>query len=94
MSVASTVHSHIVDICTSGPARSVCGNGLEVVSGGIIQDLHLDRVNTVEYRPEMILTSVPSFGKTEVQWIVRGSGKATVIFDSIKARNRSIQVQL
>ncbi len=70
------------------------GNGLEVVSGGIIQDLHLNRVNTVEYRPEMIFTSVPSFGKTEVQWIVRGNGKATVTFDSIKARDRSLQVEL
>jgi hypothetical protein len=70
------------------------GSGIEVVSGAIVEDLQLDRTRPVEYRPHMIFTSVPSFGKRDVQWIVRGRGKATIHFDSIKAANRSIAVEL
>ena len=70
------------------------GKGIEVVSGGVIQDIHFDRIDPVEYRPWLIFTHVPSFGKREVQWIVKGSGKATVTFDSIKARNQTLTLDL
>jgi hypothetical protein len=70
------------------------GNGLSVVSGGIVRDSRLGRVRAVEHRPWMIFTHVPSFGAREVQWIVSGSGRATITFDSIKARNRTISIDL
>ncbi len=70
------------------------GNGLEVVSGGIVDDLVFDRVQNVDYRPWMIFTSVPSFGKTDVQWIVKGKGKATVTYDALKAKNKTLTVDL
>lgn len=70
------------------------GSGIEVVSGGVLQDIHYDRVSPVKYRPYMIFTTVPSFGKTDIQWIVKGSGKATVTFDSKKAKNRSLTINL
>jgi len=73
---------------------SIEGSGVEIVSGGIVQDAHFDRVQYTEHRPHMIFTSVPSFGNTDVQWIVRGSGKVTVKFDSIKATNRSLSIDL
>ena len=70
------------------------GSGIEVVSGGIIDDALYDRVSPVEHRPAMIFTSVPSFGTREVQWIVRGSGTAKIMFQSLKATDRSRTVQL
>ncbi len=70
------------------------GRGLKVVSGGIVEDLQLDKVTPVEHRPQMIFTSVPSFGKRDVQFIVKGRGKATITFDSVKARNKTITVKL
>lgn len=73
---------------------SIEGRGIEVVSGGIIEDIHFEKVRPVEYRPGLIFTSVPSFGKRDVQWIVKGRGKVRVTFDSMKAKNQSLTFQL
>ena len=70
------------------------GKGIEVISGGIIEDLHLNRIEATEHRPSILFSHVPSFGKREVQWIVRGKGKATVAFDSVKARNKTLTIDL
>ncbi len=70
------------------------GSGFEVVSGGIVEDLALDRISNVEHRPWMIFSSVPSFGKTDVQWIVKGKGKAKITYDAIKAKNQSLTLDL
>ncbi|MFC1851165.1 M14 family metallopeptidase [candidate division CSSED10-310 bacterium] len=70
------------------------GSGLTVVSGGIIEDIHLDKVVPVAYRPWLIFTSIPSFGKREVQWLVTGHGEGTITFDSKKAQNRSLEFKL
>ncbi len=70
------------------------GEGLSVVSGGIVHDAHLDNVKHVEHRPHVIFTSIPSFGHRDVQWIIKGHGKAEVTFDSLKARNQIIAVTL
>ncbi len=70
------------------------GNGLEVVSGGELQDALFDKVSPVKHRPNMIFTHIPRFGKRDVQWIVRGSGKATVTFTSVKAADRTLTIDL
>ncbi len=68
--------------------------GVEVVSGGIINDRFLNRVDAVEHRPHMIFTSIPSFGKREVQWIVKGKGKAKVTYEAVKAADRELTIDL
>lgn len=73
---------------------SIKGSGIEVVSGGIVQDIHYDRVRFVEHRPHMVFTSVPSFGYRDIQWIVRGNGKVTISYDAKKAANRELSVNL
>lgn len=73
---------------------SIEGSGIEVVSGGIVQDIHYDRVGYVQNRPHMIFTSVPSFGHRDIQWIVRGNGKVTISYDAKKAANRELTVNL
>jgi hypothetical protein len=72
----------------------IAGNGIEVVSGAVVDDAVFDRVKTVDHRPWMIFTSVPSFGKCEVEWIVKGSGKVTITYDALKARNQTLTVTL
>ncbi len=70
------------------------GSGIEVVSGAFVDDIHMDRISPVEDRPWMIFTTVPAFGKRDIQWIVRGSGTAKITYDAKKARNLSQTVQL
>jgi hypothetical protein len=70
------------------------GNGIEVVSGAFIDDIHMDQISPVEDRPWMIFTAVPAFGKCDIQWIVRGIGAATITYDARKARNLSETIQL
>ena len=72
----------------------IAGKGLEVTSGGIVEDLHLDRVRFVDHKPWMIFTSIPSFGDRVVQWIVKGHGEAKITYDAKKAKNKSIKVEL
>ncbi len=73
---------------------SIKGNGLEVVSGGIVNDLVFDRVSNIEHRPDKIFTSIGSFGTREVQWIVKGKGKITINYDAVKAKNKSITIDI
>jgi hypothetical protein len=70
------------------------GNGFEVVSGGEITDLAFERLRPVEHRPWLIFTRVPSFGKTDVQWIVKGKGKATITYEAVKAQNQVLKIDL
>jgi hypothetical protein len=64
------------------------GNGIEVISGGIIDDIHFEKISYVKHRPWMIFTHVPGFGHRDIQWIVKGSGKVEIFYDSLKAENR------
>jgi hypothetical protein len=68
--------------------------GFEVVSGAVVEDITFDRIRPVEHRPWMIFTHVPSFGKTDVQWIVKGKGKATITYDALKAQNRTVTAEV
>jgi hypothetical protein len=70
------------------------GGGLEVVSGGVVQDALYDRVDYKEHRPEAIFSTVPSFGKRDIQWIVKGSGQATITYEAVKTTNRTISITL
>lgn len=70
------------------------GSGIQVVSGGILDDAVLDRLQPVEYRPWMLFASIPSFGATEVQWIVKGKGRATITYEALKATDKTLVVDL
>ncbi len=71
---------------------SISGSGFEVISGGTVDDVHFDRVDYVEHRPEFVFSRVDSFGSQIVQWIVKGSGRATISYEAMKAANREITV--
>lgn len=73
---------------------TIKGRGIEVVSGGIVTDIHYEKFKPKEHKPEIIFSRVPSFGTQEVQWIVKGSGQATITFEALKATNRTLTVKL
>jgi hypothetical protein len=73
---------------------SIGGRSLDVVSAAVVKDIHLDQLEPVEHRPWMIFTHVPSFGSRDVQWIVRGRGKVKVTFSSLKAGDRTLEIDL
>jgi len=70
------------------------GKDIEVVSGGIIEDIHFERIKYEDNRPWMLFTHVPGFGKRDIQWFVKGSGKARITYDSLKAKNKTIHIDI
>lgn len=73
---------------------SIKGGGIEVVSSGIVTNLNFDRVSPKKHQPEIIYSTVPSFGTRELQWIVKGSGTATITFEAIKAKDQTLTIKL
>lgn len=73
---------------------TIDGSNIEVVSGGILQDQWMDRVDNVEHRPRTIYSTVPGFGKRDIQWIVKGSGKLTITYQAVKAADQKLTVTL
>ena len=68
--------------------------GVKVVAAGRITDLRNNRVTYQEYRPEIVFTSVPSYGYVEYQFLVEGKGEAKIEFISRKARDLAKTIKL
>jgi hypothetical protein len=72
----------------------VTGSGIEVVSGGKLNDVYRDQVSYKEHKPEVQFLQVPGFGKVEYQFLVSGKGKIKIEYNSIKAKNISQTIDL
>ena len=59
--------------------------GGKVVAAGRITDLRNNKISYQEYKPEIIFTSVPSYGFSEYQFLVEGKGEIKVNYTSRKA---------
>jgi hypothetical protein len=68
--------------------------GAKVVAAGKISDLRTNKVSYQEHKPEIIFTSVASYGYSEYQFLVEGNGEITVNFSSRKAGNQLKKVKL
>jgi hypothetical protein len=68
--------------------------GAKVVAAGKISDLRTNKVSYQEHKPEIIFTSVTSYGYSEYQFLVEGKGEITVNFSSRKAGNLLKKVKL
>ncbi|HPT32035.1 MAG TPA: M14 family metallopeptidase, partial [Prolixibacteraceae bacterium] len=68
--------------------------GVKVVAAGRITDLRNNRVTYQEYRPEIVFTSVPSYGYVEYQFLVEGKGEAKIEFISRKAKDLAKTIKL
>lgn len=61
------------------------GKGLKVLSAGRVIDPDFKRVEAVKARPERVMIdTVPGLGAVRVQFVVSGSGTATIAVDSLK----------
>lgn len=60
------------------------GDGVEVLSGGVLLDRWHDTVAPVKKRPQRVPTWIDGFGTREVQWFVRGRGEVTATYAGAK----------
>ena len=62
------------------------GNGLRVVSAGLVEDPWLNRVNLIEHRPERVLLEegIPGNGSRTIQFLVSGKGRGRILLDCVK----------
>ena len=72
----------------------ISGSGAKVVAAGRITDLRTNKVTYQEHKPEIIYTSVPSYGFSEYQFLVEGKGDIIVSFHSRKAGSLQKTVKL
>lgn len=70
------------------------GDQIRVLAGGPIQDVYTNRVNYKEHKPELQFLHIPGFGREEYQFLVRGKGKVTLSYSSVKARNVDLHMEL
>ena len=68
--------------------------GAKVVASGKITDLRNNKISYQEHKPEIIYTSVPSYGFSEFQFLVEGKGEISVSYTSQKAGSLSKVVRL
>ena len=68
--------------------------GGKVVASGKITDLRNNKISYQEHKPEIIYTSVPSYGFAEYQFLVEGKGEITLSYHSRKAGNLSKTIKL
>ncbi len=68
--------------------------GAKVVASGKITDLRTNKVSYQEHKPEIIYTSVPSYGYSEYQFLVEGKGEISVNYHSQKAGSQVKTVKL
>ena len=68
--------------------------GGKVVASGKITDLRNNKITYQEHKPEIIYTTVPSYGFAEYQFLVEGKGEIILSYHSRKAGNLSKTVKL
>jgi hypothetical protein len=71
---------------------TVSGDGIEVISGGEIQDKYSDKVSYKDYKPEIQFLQVPGFGIAEYEFLVSGKGDVKIEYESRKAGTRTVNV--
>jgi hypothetical protein len=69
-------------------------SGVKVIAAGRITDLRNNRVTYQEFKPEIVFTSVPSYGYVEYQFLVEGKGEAKIEFISRKAKDLEQKIKL
>jgi hypothetical protein len=73
---------------------SIRGEGIKVISGGLLTNPYNNLVVFKEYRPEVQFCQVPGLGKIEYRFIISGKGKVNIEYLSRKAGKRSAQIDL
>jgi hypothetical protein len=69
-------------------------SGAKVIAGGRLSDKYLNKVTYKEHKPEIQFLSVPSYGVVEFQFLIEGKGKIQLSYESVKARDISMEFNL
>jgi hypothetical protein len=72
----------------------ISGEGIKVLSGGILTDEYNNQVVYKENKPEIQFLQVPGQGKVEYRFLVSGKGKLNVEYNSRKAGRKTVQTDL
>ncbi|MFO0839559.1 MAG: M14 family metallopeptidase [Phycisphaerae bacterium] len=74
----------------------IAGAGLTVVAGGTIRDRFTAPFEFVEYQPQRLWVDdgVPGDGFRTFQWLVRGSGRATIRYASPRAASAEMSLEI
>jgi zinc carboxypeptidase len=75
---------------------SIAGTGVEVLSGGVVEDRWFHRVRPAEREPMTLRLDggVPGNGAVIAEWIVRGAGSVEIAFEAEKGGKVSKRVEL
>ncbi len=74
---------------------TITGRGSKAISAGRVTDRDFKRVEAVKRRPDRVeLDAIPGMGAERVQFIVEGSGKIRIGFDSAKGGTSAIEAEL
>jgi hypothetical protein len=68
--------------------------GAKTIASGKITDLRTNKISYQEHKPEIIYTSVPSYGYSEFQFLVEGKGEIRINYSSRKAGNLEKSIKL
>jgi hypothetical protein len=68
--------------------------GGNVVAGGKLSDIRLNKVSYKNKKPEIQFLSIPSYGVVEYQFLIEGKGEVTFNYESQKAKNVNTSVKL
>jgi hypothetical protein len=68
--------------------------GAKTIASGKITDLRTNKISYQEHKPEIIYTSVPSYGYSEYQFLVEGKGEIRINYSSRKAGNVEKSIKL
>jgi hypothetical protein len=72
----------------------VRGEGIKVISGGLLSNPYNNLVIFKEYKPEVQFCQVPGLGKVEYRFIISGKGKVNFEYESRKAGKKYSQIDL
>lgn len=72
----------------------VNGEGIKVISGGLLTNTYNNLVSYKENKPEIQFCQVPGSDKVEYRFIISGKGRVSIEYKSRKAGNKSVQVDL
>jgi hypothetical protein len=68
--------------------------GGKVIAGGVLTDNRLNKVSYKEKKPEIQFLSVPGYGVTEFQFLIEGKGEVIINFESQKAQDKLLKINL
>jgi hypothetical protein len=69
-------------------------SGAKVVAAGELTDRYNNKVNYKTHKPDVHFLQVPGYGICEFRFLVEGTGTVNLLYESVKAGKRKLEVKL